>query len=109
MLKGPNPSRSLLHIKRAIIGHFEPAIFAEFSTLVSAVAGFYFGAKTATAPQTSVKAPAPEISDISPDTGKIGTVVAISNLSGSGFQAGAADCLVLGTAKKDGPGYCKYF
>jgi len=81
------------------IGKFMPEIFTALSSLVSAVAGFYFGAKTAAAPSTAAKAPAPDISDISPDTGQIGTSVAISNLSGSGFQAGAAVSLVLGAVK----------
>jgi hypothetical protein len=78
---------------------FKDQIFTSLSSLVSAVAGFYFGAKTAAQPQTTTQAPAPEISDINPDEGFIGDRIPITNLSGSGFQAGATVDLVLGTAK----------
>ena len=78
---------------------FEPGVFTALSSLVSAVAGFYFGAKTAAAPQNAAKVPAPEVSDINPEAGEINSVVTITNLSGSGFQAGAAVSLVLGPVK----------
>ena len=78
---------------------FVPGVFTALSSLVSAVAGFYFGAKTAAAPKTTTKAPAPVVSGINPDDGEIGDPVSIDNLSGSGFQAGAAVSLVMGPTK----------
>ncbi len=78
---------------------YKEGVFTALSSLVSVVAGFYFGAKTATPPQTTTKVPAPEVSDINPDEGFIGEKVPIENLSGNGFKPGATVSLVLGTAK----------
>lgn len=78
---------------------FKTEIFTALSSIISAIAGFYFGSKAAATAQITAKAPAPEVSDIHPDEGLIGDTVPIDNLSGSGFQAGAAVSLVMGTSK----------
>jgi hypothetical protein len=88
-----------LYYSSKIQNYYKEGVFTALSSLVSVVAGFYFGAKTAAAPPTAAKTTAPDVSDINPDEGLIGDIVLIDNLSGSGFQEGAAVSLVLGSLK----------
>jgi hypothetical protein len=77
---------------------FKAQIFTALSSIISAIAGFYFGSKAAVTAPTTAKAPAPEVTGIEPDYGEAGTDVKIDNIAGTGFQADAAVSLILGTA-----------
>ncbi len=73
-------------------------IFTALLSILSAVTGFYFGSRGTTT-QSAIKPPSPTIIGVQPNTGKAGEKVSITNLSGTGFQTGAAVCLSKGADK----------
>ena len=74
-------------------------IFTAVSSLMSAVVGFYFGAKTALAGGKGEKSPTVEVSGIEPDSGPAGSKIHITNLSGAGFLPELTVCLAKGAKK----------
>jgi hypothetical protein len=71
-------------------------IFTAVSSLMSAVVGFYFGAKTAQASEKGAATSGFRVSDIDPDIGDVGKQIEITNLSGVGFLPGLSVSLRKG-------------
>lgn len=75
---------------------FKPQVFTALSAIISAVVGFYFGAKTAAVAQAAVRPFPPTVSSIGPSEGAAGKTDFETTVTGTGFQADATVTLALG-------------
>ncbi len=82
---------------------FAKQILTTVSTLVVALAGFYFGAKSVVAPRGEKAPSVPVISNIDPDNGKQGAMLSEVTIHGSNFQLPKEVKLVRGNKEIPAP------
>ncbi len=82
---------------------FAKQILTTVSTLVVALAGFYFGAKSVVAPRGEKIPSVPVISKIDPDNGKQGAILSEVTIYGSNFQFPKEVKLVKGNNEIQAP------
>ena len=85
-----------IYYATVIKGNVNDKIFAALSSIISAVVGFYFGARSNPPAGVAAGIAALTATGIDPNRERLGAMVEISNLAGTNFQPGATVSLKLG-------------